>query len=423
MNIPGFVEDKVLGKGSYGTVYKAKRVSDQLIYAVKVVNTAGMDRETLEDSVNEIRLMASFKSPFLIGFHEAFCCDQKLCVVTEYARLGDLTHTIERRKRQKRQFLENDIWRYLIQILEGLKVMHESGVIHRDIKSANLLLCGPDLIKIGDLGISTVLRTRKLAKTQIGTPLYLAPEVWKRQPYDEKCDMWSLGVVIYEMMTFAFPFVGKTTEDLGRRIVGGRYAQMYTSYSSDLQNIVKSLLQVNPEARPSAKQLLNSWSVKNRMSLLNVDIEERDEPSRLLSTIKVPRNMRCLALPAPNYCNRNSMVKPLGERLHCKGGAVRAQIENLSTRELQVVSDLDWWSPNKIKSKSSLEDKIEYNQGPLSERGGYNPSILGLRKPMAPIVQPVIDKNPRHKMFVQYQEPRALPPLYAAERPNPRRFF
>ena len=72
MNLPGFIEERVLGKGSYGTVFKAIRKSDNSPYAIKVVNTIGMDRQTLEDSVNEIRLMASFKSPYIIGFFESF---------------------------------------------------------------------------------------------------------------------------------------------------------------------------------------------------------------------------------------------------------------------------------------------------------------------------------------------------------------
>jgi NIMA (never in mitosis gene a)-related kinase len=163
MNLAGFVEEKLLGKGTYGQVYKAKRLTDGISYAVKVVNLNALNHREIEDSVNEIRLMASFTSPFIIRFYEAFCDKKRLCIVTEYSRLGDLAHVIHRRKQQRRPFQEEDIWRFFIQMLEGLKVLHSRGVLHRDLKSANILLSAPDFIKIADLGVSTVLHATVLA--------------------------------------------------------------------------------------------------------------------------------------------------------------------------------------------------------------------------------------------------------------------
>jgi NIMA (never in mitosis gene a)-related kinase len=176
MNIAGFTEERILGQGSYGKVYKALRHSDGRSYAVKVVNLSKLSTREIEDAVNEIRLMASFSSPFIISFHEAFCDHHRLCIVSEYAQLGDLSTLLERRRRKNRPLTEPVIWRFLIQVLDGLRVLHSAQVVHRDLKAANILLSARDLAKIGDLGISTVLRAHQLARTQIGRPSASRPK-------------------------------------------------------------------------------------------------------------------------------------------------------------------------------------------------------------------------------------------------------
>ncbi|EAY08972.1 AGC family protein kinase [Trichomonas vaginalis G3] len=409
MNIPGFLQEKVLGKGSYGTVYKAKRIANDQSYAVKIVNTAGMCKRELEDSVNEIRLMASFNSPFIISFYEAFALQTRLCVITEYARLGDLSKLIDRRKRTNRPLLEDDIWRFLIQVTEGLRVLHEKGVVHRDIKSANLLLCAPDLVKIGDLGISTILHSHQFAKTQIGTPLYLAPEIWRRRPYDAKCDMWSLGVVLYEMLNFSFPFIANSTEELGRRILAGRIGPIRNGYSSEIQNIVNLLLQTNPDNRPSSEELMNMPCIKNRMHLIASLLPEEQQLLHshddfdILPTIKVPRKINQCAFPAPNYEDDKDLVRPMAERLHVKGGpATEKDADLISTRELMMVADHDWWSPKKLKISDEIESDRRESK-PLSQRSPSVPPII--QQPKVPIIiQPKPKPVPRHIIHRQNDE-------------------
>lgn len=399
MNLNGFIEKKVLGHGTYGQVYKAIRESDGKAYAVKVVNLSKLSRREIEDAVNEIRIMASFTSPFIIGFYEAFCDQKRICIVTEYAQLGDLSNLLERRKRRNKPLTEVAIWRFLLQLLEGLNVLHSCGVVHRDLKSANILLSAPDLIKIGDLGISTVLHSRQLAKTQIGTPLYLAPEVWKNKPYDQKCDMWSLGVLLYEMMTFGFPFNGRTTDDLARRICLGTYVQP-RGYSADLLSIIRRLLQVNPQERPTVSDLLSLQCVKEHMDLLNPFIVPQlrlgAHSQQLLSTIKVPMTgIRNVNLPDPSYGKRVNIVKPLGQRLHMKQGpgVYSRDISEVSTPELKLITDQDLWSPNKLDAPMQ--------QGPLS----YRPPL----KPLAP-AKPVLPQEAQDASVVEMKMARKRDP-------------
>lgn len=431
MNIPGFLQEKVLGKGSYGTVYKAKRIADGQSYAVKIVNTAGMCKRELEDSVNEIRLMASFKSPFIISFYEAFALETRLCVITEYARLGDLSKLIDRRKRQNRPLLEDDIWRFLLQVTEGLKVLHEKGVVHRDIKSANLLLCAPDLVKIGDLGISTILHQHQFAKTQIGTPLYLAPEIWRRRPYDAKCDMWSLGVVLYEMLNFSFPFIANSTEELGRRILAGRIGPIRHGYSAEIQSVVSLLLQANPDNRPTSEELMNLPCMQSRMHLITQMFAEEpqfsSDSAQILPTIKVPRKINQCAFPRPSYEEDKELVRPIAERLHVKGGpATEKDADMISTRELIQVADHDWWSPKKIKVKEDIDQDMkdlklkisdEFDERrenkPLSQRSPNVPPII--QPPKVPIIVQPRPKPVRN--YVYYHRNENAPPQNIQNRP------
>ena len=414
MNLPGFVEQKVLGEGSYGHVYKAKRLSDNNIYAVKVVDLSKLTRREIEDSVNEIRLMASFTSPFLIRFYEAFCDQKRLCIVTEYAKLGDLSTLIERRQKKRKPFPEIMIWRFLLQLLEGLRVLHSCGVVHRDLKSANVLLSAPDLLKIGDLGISTVLHQRQLAKTQIGTPLYLAPEVWRRLPYDQKCDMWSLGVLLFEMMTFNFPFNGRSTDELVRRICMGKYS-IPSTYSADLTSILRRLLQINPAQRPSVQELLDLKCVKEKMNLilpyLDNNANSNFKSPQLLSTIKVPLNLINVNLPDPSYGKKHDGIKPIDQRMHLKKDIPMNQrdISHVSTPELKIIADQDWWSPNKIDSApnsprrspnyKSFENIMKKVNSP--ERASYSPQRQ-VNKPI-PLRQQFAQKQPQRQIFKPFQ--------------------
>lgn len=360
-----FTELKVLGHGTYGSVYKARRESDGNNYAVKIVNLSTLSQKEIEDSVNEIRIMASFTSPFIIRFYEAFIENKKLGIVTEYARLGDLAHLIERRKKQGKPLKENVIWCYFLQILKGLENLHSKGVIHRDLKSANILISAPDIVKIGDLGISTILETKQLTRTQIGTPLYLAPEIWKRRPYNHKCDMWSLGILLYEMMTFSYPFIGSDAQDLANRVCLGKFILPSRRYSNDLITIVRRLLQVNPLLRPSVKDLLNLQCVQQKMAIVDALIEKDiGVPNeKLLSTIRVPGNLKNINLPDPAYNKRANIVKPIDQRLHCKKGVpVHKKLNIVSSPELQMIADHDWWSPNRASTNLRQEKHMEIHE-------------------------------------------------------------
>ena len=137
----------------------------------------------------------------------------------------------------------------------GLKALHDYKILHRDMKSANIFLCRDLTAKLGDLNVSKVAR-KGLSYTQTGTPYYASPEVWRDMPYDNKSDIWSLGCVIYEMAALNPPFQADDMQGLYKRVIKGVYPKIPQHYSADLSTILKYMIQVSPNMRPSCGKTL-----------------------------------------------------------------------------------------------------------------------------------------------------------------------
>ena len=233
----------------------------------------------------------------------------------EYADKGDLFQLISEYKKKKEHFEENEIWDALIQLLNGLKALHELNILHRDLKSANVFLFSNGLAKLGDLNVSKVTR-KGLGYTQTGTPYYASPEVWKNQPYDNKSDVWSLGCVIYEMCKLIPPFQAKSMDELYKKIVRGFYPQIPSRYSDDLKEIIKLMIQTEVGARPSCDELLKMSIVIKKTEIINKNLIELnnnnlDNNKKLLSTIRIPSEFSNFSwnLPKPNYLPNENKIK------------------------------------------------------------------------------------------------------------------
>lgn len=192
-------------------------------------------------ALNEVRLLASIDCEYIVAFKSAFFeeDDQTLYIVMEYAEKGDLASKIEQHQQQQTRFREEEIWKVLYHVSKGesrhylaLKTLHENRILHRDLKPANIVECAGEKYKLADLNISRRIQENELVSTMIGTPYYLSPEVWKRSQYDFKADMWSLGVIAYEMALLELPFPADTMEELFKKVVlHGKYKRVPAYYS------------------------------------------------------------------------------------------------------------------------------------------------------------------------------------------------
>ena len=192
MSLDDFIIGTQLGKGSFGSVFIVTRKQDNKQYAMKSVNINNLkDKEKLS-SLNEIRILSSLNHQNIIGYKEAFF-DSKtktLNIIMEYAEEGDLRKKIKENLKKHLHFTEDTIWDWIIQILEGLKYLHDNKIMHRDLKSANIFISKNGILKLGDLNVSIITKMG-MAKTRTGTPYYCSPEIWKDLPYDYKSDIWS----------------------------------------------------------------------------------------------------------------------------------------------------------------------------------------------------------------------------------------
>ena len=304
----GFEILSKLGDGSYSVVYKVRRKADGNIYALKKVKLQNLSEKEKENSLNEVRILASVKSAFVISYKEAFIEeeDKSLCLVMEYADKGDLYQKIVQFKKMRCLVDEVDVWRIFIQMTKGLKALHDLNILHRDLKSANIFLFSDGSAKIGDLNVSKVAK-KGLGYTQTGTPYYASPEVWEDKPYNSKSDIWSLACVTYEMLALHPPFRAEDMEGLYHQVIKGKYKNICSKYSPDISEMLKVLFKVKPEERPSCQEILNHPLVKKRLEFFKAeagfDDDDFNNDAVLLRTIRIPNNILNLSdkLPEANY--------------------------------------------------------------------------------------------------------------------------
>ena len=263
-NTETYKKIKILGEGSYGKAILVKSNSPgNTLYVMKTIPMNNMSEESKKKTYGEVKILQRLNHPNIIKFHEVFIIKNApekftLHIIAEYADGGDLFDKIKEHKKKKTFFTEDQILDYLIQITLALNHMHTKHILHRDIKSQNIFLTKNNMVKLGDFGISKTLEhTLANAKTIIGTPYYLSPEIILNVPYSYKSDVWSLGVLLYEMTAFKMPFDASSISELAKKIKKGEYEKINKSnYSNDLKKLIDNLLQVNPEKRPTIKDIL-----------------------------------------------------------------------------------------------------------------------------------------------------------------------
>ena len=351
-----------IGEGAYSLVYKVRRLIDGNIYALKKVKLINLSEKERKNALNEVRFLASVKSKFVISYKESFFDekDNTLCMVMEYADGGDLYQKIKENRKSQTLFEESDIWRIFIQLVKGLKALHELNILHRDLKSANVFLMKDGSVKLGDLNVSKVFR-KNMGHTQTGTPYYASPEVWNDKPYDTKSDIWSMGCVLYEMTALKPPFRAKNMEGLYKKVIEGKVIRIPNKFTNDLYKIIQLLLQVKPEKRPSCSEILQNPLIIRRIEFFkNYSGEDVSEDQALLKTIIFPKNLLVLPekLPKPNYGNKSVSNKRINVNNCINENFNNFNMGSETSRRFSKIN-LEANKENKIKEK---DDNIDNNK-------------------------------------------------------------
>eukprot|EP01103_Thecamoeba_quadrilineata_P008579 TRINITY_DN18314_c0_g1_i1.p1 TRINITY_DN18314_c0_g1~~TRINITY_DN18314_c0_g1_i1.p1 ORF type:complete len:442 (-),score=107.60 TRINITY_DN18314_c0_g1_i1:55-1380(-) len=238
---------KVIGKGSFGTVYQVLKKDTQKIYAMKVLNKkAIMDRHELEHTKAEKNILQRLVHPFLVNLYYAFQTDDKVVFVMDYVNGGELFFHLQK----DRKFPEERVRFYIAEIVLGLEYLHASGVLYRDLKPENLLLTADGHICMTDFGISKEGLENDDARTETfcGTPEYLAPEVLECNGYGKAIDWWSLGTLMYEMLNGLPPFYSQDVQTMYTKIMTAKL-EIPEGISPEAALLLQGLLQRDPEKR------------------------------------------------------------------------------------------------------------------------------------------------------------------------------
>lgn len=180
----------------------------------------------------------------------------RLCIVMDYADGGDIHMEVQKRKGDLMP--EVRILEWFVQLCFAMHHVHERKVLHRDLKTQNVFLMKTGQVKLGDFGIARVLEfTKDYAKTMVGTPYYLSPEIIEDRPYNYKSDVWSLGVVLYEVTTLKHPFDADSLVVLASKILKDQYPPPDACYSEELRALIKNMLCKDAAQRPSIAQVLS----------------------------------------------------------------------------------------------------------------------------------------------------------------------
>ncbi|XP_070613526.1 serine/threonine-protein kinase Nek1 isoform X17 [Erythrolamprus reginae] len=259
-----YIKAQKIGEGSFGKAILVKAKENGKQYVIKEINISKMSNKEREESRREVAVLANMKHPNIVLYRESFEEAGCLYIVMDYCEGGDLFKKINAQKGVF--FSEDQIMDWFVQICLALKHVHDRKILHRDIKSQNIFLTKDGTIQLGDFGIARVLNsTVELARTCIGTPYYLSPEICENKPYNNKSDMWALGCVLYEMCTLKHAFEAGNMKNLVLKIISGSFPPVSTRYSHELRSLISQLFKRNPRDRPSVNSLLEKMFIVKRI--------------------------------------------------------------------------------------------------------------------------------------------------------------
>ncbi|XP_064645013.1 serine/threonine-protein kinase Nek8-like isoform X3 [Lineus longissimus] len=225
---------------------------------------------------------------------------------------------------------EKEILEIFQQMVAAIRHIHEHNILHRDMKTANIFLTKEGVVKVGDFGISKIMSTTdKGANTVLGTPYYISPEMCEGKEYNDKSDIWALGCILYEMACLQKTFEGSNLPALVNKIMKGQFAPVKGNYSEDFKNLIKDMLEHEPEYRPSANELMYRRLPERQAA------SERPRPqSRPRIRLQLHRSRRSRSdtrIEAPLQDNgRSGPELPVDDFLPDLGGDVDAPDSELS---------------------------------------------------------------------------------------------
>ncbi|XP_011434566.1 serine/threonine-protein kinase MARK1-like isoform X7 [Crassostrea angulata] len=256
---------KTIGKGNFAKVKLAKHVPTGREVAIKIIDKTQLNPSSLNKLFREVRIMKNLDHPNIVKLFEVIETEKTLYLVMEYASGGEVFDYLVAHGRMK----EKEARAKFRQIVSAVQYCHQKHIVHRDLKAENLLLDADMNIKIADFGFSNEFVPGNKLDTFCGSPPYAAPELFQGKKYDgPEVDVWSLGVILYTLVSGSLPFDGQNLKELRERVLRGKYRIPFYM-STDCENLLKKFLVLNPTKRVCLENIMRDrW--------INMGYEERD---------------------------------------------------------------------------------------------------------------------------------------------------
>ncbi|KAL3979253.1 RAR-related orphan receptor beta [Sarotherodon galilaeus] len=270
---------KTIGKGNFAKVKLARHIPTGREVAIKIIDKTQLNPSSLQKLYREVRIMKILNHPNIVKLFEVIETEKTLYLVMEYASGGEVFDYLVAHGRMK----EKEARAKFRQIVSAVQYCHQKHIVHRDLKAENLLLDADMNIKIADFGFSNEFTVGGKLDTFCGSPPYAAPELFQGKKYDgPEVDVWSLGVILYTLVSGSLPFDGQNLKELRERVLRGKYRIPFYM-STDCENLLKRFLVLNPGKRGTLEQIMkdrwiNSSSDEDEMKpFIEPELNIRDE--------------------------------------------------------------------------------------------------------------------------------------------------
>jgi serine/threonine protein kinase len=282
---------KTIGKGNFAKVKLAKHVPTGKEVAIKIIDKTQLNPSSLQKLFREVRIMKMLDHPNIVKLFQVIETEKTLYLVMEYASGGEVFDYLVLHGRMK----EKEARSKFRQIVSAVQYCHQKRIIHRDLKAENLLLDSEMNIKIADFGFSNEFTPGNKLDTFCGSPPYAAPELFQGKKYDgPEVDVWSLGVILYTLVSGSLPFDGSTLRELRERVLRGKYRIPFYM-STDCENLLKKFLVLNPAKRANLETIMkDKWMNQGYVGYENDELKPYVEPEADMSDPKRIEALVCL---------------------------------------------------------------------------------------------------------------------------------
>ncbi|KAL3635049.1 hypothetical protein CASFOL_022103 [Castilleja foliolosa] len=350
MGVENYHVIELVGEGSFGKVYKGRRKFTGQTVAMKFIPKHGKSEKDILNLRQEIEILRKLKHGNIIAMLDSFESPQEFCVVTEFAQ-GELFEILE----DDKCLPEEQVQAIAKQLVRALHYLHSNRIIHRDMKPQNILIGSGSIVKLCDFGFARAMSANTVVLRSIkGTPLYMAPELVREQPYNHTADLWSLGVILYELFVGQPPFYTNSVYALIRHIIKDP-VKYPTNMSSSFKSFLQGLLNKVPQNRLTWPALLEHPFVKET-------IDETEELHAV--TTASPRDCDAARRQERNAQNPNGFTVATPESKSCSPAAS----ENVKVRSPPN-------DPHSNGAKSTVKNVMPKEEFPgFPSQGGVLPS-------------------------------------------------